>query len=1227
MKHKSRTKALSWLLSLALMLSLLPGMGLTAYAIGEKAYAAYVPTENDDADALAEKVVKFNGYDWYLIEDNSTSEAEGNVTLLNADNKFGLSAFSDDNNNDSYSSSKIKTALDAMTADDGDFAAVKDAIADTDLADVSVTGAKLYLLSKTEAESLPVNVRKYDSSWWLRGPAQFGQPRFVTGNDGSNGSSNANIQNGVRPALKLDLSKVTFDSGTKTFALAATSPAHTHNDITFTEWTSNNSLPTTAGSYYLTSDVTLSGTWTVPSGNTNLCLNGKTVAGIFSDGSEAVIKVGNSSTLNLYDDGEGKIISKDYEQGSNPISVAVVDCSGTFIMNGGTLSSIEEKELTQGVTLAGDGSFTMNGGTIESVFRGVSVWNSTDQFTMNSGTIRNCKVYGVSNDGSFTMTGGTITGNYNGVCVDEGGVVYLSGAPEISKNGSNEKNVNLMIYSGAVQVAGPLTSTIPIGVGIMKSVSEFETVYTGVFTTGSTNTLKASDYADRFTSDNSAYVVLTEGNELKLAQAPVASVTSSSGAATNYTDFAAAVTAWSSAGNGATLKLLADVETESGITVNSGYSNLMILDLNGYGIRHTGTSGSVISVGNDGRLKLTDSDTSSRKHYITLDENGRGISVADSGTPGDSCVEVTGGYITGGLGRNTGGTYTMGGGVYSNSGFTMEGGTIIGNTVSPSSGDGKGGGVYAGIGTVTMTGGTITRNRASTSGGGVYVPNGSTFKLSGNAVIKDNLKGSDKSNVYLEDTRKITVTGALTNSDPIGVTMQTPGVFTEGGKAKDYAANFTSDDPAYSVMVDGDELKLAQEPVASVTPSGGSATEYPSLSDALAAWTEDGSTLKLLADVETSDTISVSGVKTLDLNGHGVMYTGSNGSVVTVAENATLTLADSDTATTHYITLDANGRGMAVSDTASDGAIKVTGGYITGGLGSKEYSGGPIQGAGVFVSGSFTMEGGSIVGNTAKGDENGDGEGGGVYVVNNSAFTMNGGTITANTAKGDENGDGYGGGVYVGNDSTFTMNGGTITANTAKGGENGNGQGGGVYFVTSGAFTMNDGTISGNTASTDGGGVYVTNDCTFTMNDGAVSGNTANNEGGGVYVSNSSTFSMNDGTVTGNTASTNGGGVYVHGGDSYHYNPQYARNPAQFEVSGGVTIKDNMDTAATPAASNVYLGIDKDSNHDPDYDAKITVTGALTNSDPIGVTMQTPGVFTEGGKAKDYAANFTSDNT
>ena len=46
---------------------------------------------------------------------------------------------------------------------------------------------------------------------------------------------------------------------------------HTHN--TGTAWTAADSLPHSAGSYYLTQSV--SGGWTVPEGEVNLCLNGQ----------------------------------------------------------------------------------------------------------------------------------------------------------------------------------------------------------------------------------------------------------------------------------------------------------------------------------------------------------------------------------------------------------------------------------------------------------------------------------------------------------------------------------------------------------------------------------------------------------------------------------------------------------------------------------------------------------------------------------------------------------------------------------------------------------------------------------------------------------------------------------------------------------------------------------------------------------------------------------------
>ena len=71
---------------------------------------------------------------------------------------------------------------------------------------------------------------------------------------------------------------------------------HTHDG--WTAWSTTTSLPTVAGSYYLTADVTLSSTWTVPTGTTNLCLNGH---GIRMTGNNSVVTINAGATLKLYD--------------------------------------------------------------------------------------------------------------------------------------------------------------------------------------------------------------------------------------------------------------------------------------------------------------------------------------------------------------------------------------------------------------------------------------------------------------------------------------------------------------------------------------------------------------------------------------------------------------------------------------------------------------------------------------------------------------------------------------------------------------------------------------------------------------------------------------------------------------------------------------------------------------------------------------------------------------
>ena len=378
-------KLLGFLLTLAMVIGLLPGVGLTAYAAGEKAYAAYDVTTDTNktksVDDLTALQVSFNDKKWYIIEDNSSSATRGTVTLLSADTTFGTKTFDDVNYSNKYSTSQVKTYLDDMTGAGGDFAGVADAIETVNLtinkydsSDVyeTVNGVKLYLLSTEEANSLPENVRKagftggdcYYNEWWLRSPGIENSAACVDGNDGyvrDNGRTVPNVF-GVRPALKLDLSKVVFDSTNNSFDLKP----HEHDEMTFQAWHNSTSLPTEAGNYYLGCDVTLQGdynnenpeynnptVWTVPSGTTNLCLNGHSIS-ITDKWSR--LEVPNGSTLNLYDDGEtGTVIQTDQD--------SVVSM---FNINGGQLN-LYSGTLSGALTVYIDesGTFNMYGGNVQ----------------------------------------------------------------------------------------------------------------------------------------------------------------------------------------------------------------------------------------------------------------------------------------------------------------------------------------------------------------------------------------------------------------------------------------------------------------------------------------------------------------------------------------------------------------------------------------------------------------------------------------------------------------------------------------------------------------------------------------------------------------------------------------------------------------------------------------------------------------------------------------------
>ncbi len=209
-------------------------VGMSIIVYGDNAYNDYLVTTDANKEKSGKDLnalqVTFNNHKWYIIADNSTSTTTGTVTLFAADNSFGTSQFS--SISDQYGRSEVKNKLDGYLKNGGEFQEVKDCIADTDLEDVHVTGAKLYLLSVNEAFPLPRNVQNVTFSgteqgeWWTRSVDTNPGTRVIYIKGSPSGESGSvvnilepNVTNiyGVRPALNLDLSKVSFSNETRTF--------------------------------------------------------------------------------------------------------------------------------------------------------------------------------------------------------------------------------------------------------------------------------------------------------------------------------------------------------------------------------------------------------------------------------------------------------------------------------------------------------------------------------------------------------------------------------------------------------------------------------------------------------------------------------------------------------------------------------------------------------------------------------------------------------------------------------------------------------------------------------------------------------------------------------------------------------------------------------------------------------------------------------------------------
>ena len=499
---------------------------------------------------------------------------------------------------------------------------------------------------------------------------------------------------------------------------------------------------------------------------------------------------------------------------------------------------------------------------------------------------------------------------------------------------------------------------------------------------------------------------------------------------------------------------------------------------------------------------------------------------------------------------------------------------------------------------------TFTGNSAKWEGGAIYVQNieDITPVLSGTIIAEDNTANGVRNNVHLDGSRSsgayISVDSSFnTAKSHVGIsadniptlavkgTTDPTGFFADGGS--DYTLRSTTDKSGPLLTSGNTGLELWHKGTGHthcVCGTGTNSVDSDHKHDKTTKWI-GVTTLKDLPEgnyflLEDRSNYPYGapwtpvGNSNLCLNGHTYTFeTGSYAPGVVVGKDVNASITDCSDEGTGKLTATSGHQGVSV---ANKGAFTLWRGSLSNfqADSSSSSSSDYRYGGGVYVKGTFVMNGGSITGCTATG-----GNGGGVY-VSGGTFTMNAGTITGNRVKTNStNNNGNGGGVY-GSSGTITINGGTITGNKAT-------NGGGVYTSYC-LLTVDGATITGNTATGNGGGLYIgpakydesqkwdssirhylyTN--TYhpaVIKDTTISNNTADIGGGVAAIG---PFHFSGGTaITGNTAASAGAGV--HSAAKAKTNTTYNTYVDwTIELSGEMNISGNK---VGEAASNYYIPV------------------------------------------------------
>lgn len=214
----------------------------------------------------------------------------------------------------------------------------------------------------------------------------------------------------------------------------------------------------------------------------------------------------------------------------------------------------------------------------------------------------------------------------------------------------------------------------------------------------------------------------------------------------------------------------------------------------------------------------------------------------------------------------------------------------------------------------------------------------------------------------------------------------------------------------------------------------------------------------------------------------------------------------------------------------SQGAVYISGGYVTNGNGGGWGGGLCITGA----NATLEMTGGVVAGNKAA-------SGGGIFANNSAALNLSGGVISGNATYGNDitdgynvNAGGYGGGVYTQSATVTISDSANITNNRAEARLANNELynkgllGGGGIASHGGVLSMTGGSVTANYSHEAGGGIYAGlpgQGVGFTMSSGFIAGNMSDNaEGGGLRISGGTTGDINTDVINAENASNR---VYI----------------------------------------------------------------------------------------------------